>query len=88
MSAWIVSGRQVLTGVLGVRAWTVLNWERAKTEVPVQAVPAAVRFLGYDPFPRPTTLAERMQAKRSYMGWSIKDAAKAFGVDEGTWEAC
>jgi len=72
---------------LGVSASTVLNWERIKTEVPVQAVPAVVRFLGYDPFPVPTTLSERMQAKRRHMGWSIQDAAQALGVDEGTWGA-
>ncbi len=72
---------------LGVSAWTVLNWERAKTEVPVQAVPAVIRFLGYDPYPAPTTLTERMQAKRRHMGWSIQDAAQALGVDAGTWGA-
>lgn len=72
---------------LGVTAWTVLNWEKAKTEVPVQAIPAVIRFLGFDPFPSPMTLSERMQMKRRHMGWSIREAAQALGVDESTWGA-
>jgi len=36
---------------LRVNPWTVLNWEKGHTEPPIEAVPAIVRFLGYDPFP-------------------------------------
>jgi len=68
-----------------VSEWTVLNWEKGKTEVPVQAIPAITRFLGYDPFPAPRTLSERMQAKRRQMGWSVDEAARQLGVDAGTW---
>lgn len=48
---------------------------------------AIIRFLGYDPFPEPTNRSERLLAKRRAMGWSIKEAARQRGVDEGTWRA-
>jgi transcriptional regulator with XRE-family HTH domain len=71
--------------VLGVSPETVLNWEKAYRTPSIEAVPAVLRFLGYDPFPRPSSLSDRMRAKRRRNGWSIKEAARAFGVDEGTW---
>lgn len=72
---------------LGVSAWTVLNWEKNKSKPPIEAIPAIVRFLGYTPFPEPKNLPERLLAKRRVMGWSIKEASRQFGVDEGTWGA-
>jgi transcriptional regulator with XRE-family HTH domain len=72
---------------LGVNPWTVLNWEKDHTEPPIESMPAIIRFLGYDPFPAPKTIPERLRAKRRAMGWSIKEAALQLGVDEGTWGA-
>lgn len=71
---------------IGVNPWTILNWEKGHTEPPIQSMPAIVRFLGYDPFPEPHSLPESLLAKRRAMGWSIKEAARQLGVDEGTWE--
>ena len=70
---------------LGVVPWTILNWEKDRTEPPIKPIPAIVQFLGYDPLPEPTTLPQSMFAKRREMGWSIKDAAEAVGVDPATW---
>jgi transcriptional regulator with XRE-family HTH domain len=70
---------------LGVNPWTVLNWEKDHTEPPIEFMPAIIRFLGYDPFPEPETIPERLLAKRRTMGWSIREAAQQLGVDEGTW---
>ena len=70
---------------LGVNTWTILNWEKGHTEPPIVSIPIIVQFLGYDPFPQPETLPQRLLAKRREMGWSIKDAAEAVGVDPGTW---
>ena len=70
---------------LGVNSWTVLNWERGHTEPPMVSIPAILKFLGYDPFPQPRTLPQRLLAKRREMGWSIKEAAEFAGVDSGTW---
>ena len=79
-----LSQRQVADR-LGVNPWTVLNWEKGHTEPPIEAVPAIVQFLGYDPFPEPRSLPERLLAKRRAMGWPIWKAARQLGVDEGTW---
>ena len=72
---------------LEVQSLTILNWEKGYTEPPIESVPAILRWLGYDPYPEPKTVPERMLAKRRKMGWSIKDAARQIGVDEGTWGA-
>ena len=70
---------------LGVNFWTVLNWEKDHTEPPIESMPPIIRFLGYDPFPEPKGLAQRLLAKRRAMGWSIREAARQLGVDQGTW---
>ncbi len=70
---------------LGVNAWTILNWEKDHTEPPIESMPAIIRFLGYDPFPEPKNIPERLLAKRRAKGWSIREAARRLGVDEGTW---
>ena len=70
---------------LGVNPWTILNWEKRRTKPPIAFIPAIVRFLGYDPFPKPKTLAQHLLAKRREMGWSIKEAAEAIGVDPSSW---
>ena len=70
---------------LAVNPWTVLNWEKGHTKPPVSAMPAIFQFLGYDPYPEPRTLPERLLAKRREMGWSIRQAANHLKVDSGTW---
>ena len=79
-----LSQRQAVSR-LGVNPLTVLNWEKGHTEPPIEAVPAILRFLGYDPFPQPRSLRELLLAKRRAMGWSIKEAARQLGVDPRTW---
>ena len=68
---------------LGVNPWTVLNWEKDHTEPPIESMPTIIRFLGYDPFPEPKNIPERLLTKRRAMGWSIREAARRLGVDEG-----
>ena len=70
---------------LGVNPWTVLNWEKGHTEPPIGSIPAILEYLGYDPFPKPLTLPERIVAKRRELGWSIETAARKVDVDPGTW---
>lgn len=70
---------------MGVTSNTILNWEKGHTQPPTEAMPRILQFLGYDPFPEPRTLSERMAAKRRAMGWTIREAAEALGVDEATW---
>lgn len=70
---------------LEVNPWTVLNWEKGKTEVPIGSIPAVLQFLGYDPFPEPETVSQHLLSKRRAMGWTIREAAQVVGVDPGTW---
>ena len=74
---------------LAANPWTYLLWEQGRAKPLSRYYPAIFRFLGYDPFPEPTTLAEQIAAKRRELGLSIEQAAKLTGVDEGTfgrWE--
>ena len=71
--------------LLGVETSTLLKWEKGRTQPLVRYYPVIRSFLGYDPSPEPQTLPERMCAKRQQMGWTIRQAAEALGVDETTW---
>jgi len=71
--------------ILEVNPCTVLNWEKGNTEPPIEAQPALLQFLGYDPLPEPRTLPERLLAKRRAVGWSIRQAARELEIDPGTW---
>jgi DNA-binding XRE family transcriptional regulator len=70
---------------LGVCLETVINWEKGRTEPPTTSAPALIAFLGYNPYPPPTTLPERLLALRRTRGWTLTQAADALGLDEGTW---
>ncbi len=48
-------------------------------------MPAVLGFLGYAPFPIPTTIGERLLQARREHGWSIREAALHLGVDPTTW---
>jgi len=70
---------------LGVTSATITHWESEKTHPQIDEIPAILRFLGYDPFPAPETIPERLLAKRRARGWSIREAARHLGVDPTTW---
>ena len=70
---------------IGVTVDTLRNWEKGKTRPVVAHMPAIIEFLRYDPTPQPENLAERLRARRRALGWSIRRAALALGVDPGTW---
>jgi len=72
---------------IGVSAATILHWEAGHTEPPVAFMPAITRFLGYEPWPEPRTLGERMLTYRRRNGTSIKEAAARLGADECSWGA-
>jgi transcriptional regulator with XRE-family HTH domain len=73
--------------LFGVTEYTVLNWEKGRTEPTVRNIPFLVEFLGYDPAPpeHPTSIAERLKARRRELGLEHRDAARMLGVDSGTW---
>jgi DNA-binding XRE family transcriptional regulator len=79
-----------VAGQLRVNTWTYLLWETDRTTPTVRSCPSIFRFLGYDPFPPPKTLPDRIAAKRRQLGLSVATAADLVGVDEGTfrrWES-
>src|SRR4051794_10257641 len=52
-------------------------------------MPAIIRFLGYNPLPAASTLAEELVRQRTGLGLSQKESAGRIGVDSGTlakWE--
>ena len=82
----LILTQEEAAGRIGANTETYQHWEKGYTEPEVESLPAIIRFLGYDPFPPPTTLPERMVAKRRVMGWTLKEAARNFGVDRKTWK--
>lgn len=75
--------------LLGVSEATLLLWEKGYAEPAYRSFPAIVAFLGTDPSPPPTTLGERLKAKRRALGFSIDELAEFLGVDPSTagdWE--
>jgi predicted transcriptional regulator len=52
-------------------------------------ITAIIVFLGYNPLPEATTLADRLVRHRTSLGMTQKEAAAEIGVDQGTsarWE--
>ena len=52
-------------------------------------MPAIIKFLGYNPLPAESTLAEQLVRQRASLGLSQKDSAERLGVDPSTlakWE--
>ncbi|WP_425262588.1 helix-turn-helix domain-containing protein [Sphingobium cyanobacteriorum] len=70
--------------LMGVSHTSVLDWEQGK-EPEVRMYPRIIQFLGFEPWPEPQTLAEQLLAERRRRGRSMRRAALAIGVDEGTW---
>jgi transcriptional regulator with XRE-family HTH domain len=69
---------------MGIQRDTYVNWEKDKTRpVPSQFQPV-VAFLSYDPTPAPTTLGERLKAKRRSLGATFAQVARYLGWDPGT----
>lgn len=76
--------------LVGVDLKTWMWWERDERQPYVHQYPGLIRYLGYEPWPEPITVGEKLRAQRRRRGLSIKSAAAAVGVDEGTfgrWES-
>ena len=74
---------------LWVNEWTIVNWEKDKTQPSVRYLPRIIDFLGYDPYPAPQSLADELVAQRRRLGLSRKRLARKLTIDEGTltrWE--
>lgn len=72
----------------GVDGYTVMNWEKGRTQtVPVAFVPAVIEYLGYNPVPQPESVGGQLRWKRRSLGWTTAEAARRNSVDKSTWEA-
>jgi DNA-binding XRE family transcriptional regulator len=68
---------------MGVSTDTVVNWEKDKTEPVAAQFRPIVEFLGYDPTPAPTTLGERLEAKRRLLGATFAQVARYLDLGPG-----
>jgi transcriptional regulator with XRE-family HTH domain len=69
---------------MGVSADTVANWEKDRTKPVLSQFKPVVAFLAYDPFPKPTNLAERLKVKRRSLGATFAQIARYLGWDPGS----
>jgi len=75
--------------IVGCDKATVWNWERGCSEPRINYMGGVVKFLGYNPFERCDTMAQRLVNHRKEFGISQRNFAKQLGVDQGTlarWE--
>ena len=74
---------------LGVCHEAYLKWENGLAEPEIRYYPAIIQFLDYEPWPEPSSLAERLLAERRRRGLTAKRTARHLGIDAGTlsrWE--
>lgn len=75
---------------LGVNEASILDWELNRSEPTVRMFPQIIAFLGYDPYPEPKSVGQRIAFIRRATGLSRKRLAVHLGCDEATvarWEA-
>lgn len=72
--------------LLGVTEYTIINWEKGRTEPTVSNIPALIQFLGYDPAPpeHAISIADQIKAKRRELGLGQREVAQLQGVDAST----
>jgi len=57
-----------LAGWLCVTESSIWNREEGKSQPDLRCMPAIIRFLGYNPLPKATTLGERLVRRRTSLG--------------------
>jgi transcriptional regulator with XRE-family HTH domain len=70
--------------LLGVHGGRLENWEYGRTEPGDRFYPAIIKFLGFNPLPKPTSRGEAIRRERMSRGWSIARLASMASVDEAT----
>src|SRR5262245_22922970 len=67
----------------------MFRWERNMARPQIRYFPQILKFLGYDPFPFPVSLADKLRAARRRLGLTQTAFAEQLGVDPTTlrkWE--
>jgi DNA-binding transcriptional regulator YiaG len=78
-----------LADLLGVTVSCIWNWENNAAEPATRCLPIIFRFLGYNPLPKPSSLAEKIVRFRHTLGLTQEALSRKLGVDESTiahWE--
>ena len=70
--------------IIGCCLQSMINWEKGWRRPQINQIGKVVEFLGYDPFPEGTTLAERLVNYRKTRGVRQKDFARQLGIDPST----
>ena len=68
---------------------SVHRWETGRNSPKVQQLPRIIEFLGYDPYPPPRCLAERLKSYRRATGLLQRELAAKLKIPRGTlagWE--
>ncbi len=76
--------------LIGVSGAVVELWETRDYEPDPRSWPGVIAFLGYDPYPKPSTPAEKIKAARRLLGLTQKELAERLTADAGAilrWEA-
>jgi len=74
---------------IGTDNQTIRNWEVDRTKPTHRHMPRVIEFLGYDPFPEPVNLGQRLRGYRRVHGLTQRQLAKRLGIDPSTladWE--
>jgi transcriptional regulator with XRE-family HTH domain len=66
---------------IGVDEDTICRWENNESRPQIQFIPTIIKLLGYDPFPLPELLPERLIFYRQTFGLSQRELGKRAGVD-------
>lgn len=69
---------------IGIDVFSLINWEKGRTEPAIRFWPAIIAFLGYDPHPEPSTLGEHVRAERRRRGCSLALLARECTFDPAT----
>ena len=70
--------------ILELDPHTVMNWERGGAIRYPSYYPCIIEWLGYDPFPKPSSPGEHLLQSRLRMGLTSQEMADRWGIDQGT----
>jgi DNA-binding XRE family transcriptional regulator len=69
---------------IGADVFSLMNWEKGKTEPAIRFWPGIIAFLGYDPSSLPVTLGDHIRSERRRRGCSLALLARECGLDQAT----
>lgn len=80
---------EVAARAIGANVWTLLSWEHNRRIPTDRFYPALIRFLGYEPWPEPMFIGDRLRAERLRRGLTQEQAAAVVQVSPDSiadWE--